>query len=31
MIFNLKRIQEDAKKGDYKETNGVPLLDEQHT
>jgi nitrous-oxide reductase len=30
VIFNLKRIEEAVKKGDYKETNGVPLLEGRH-
>ena len=27
VIFNLKRIEEAVKKGDFKEMNGVPLID----
>ena len=27
VIFNLKRIEEAVKKGDFKEMNGVPVLD----
>ena len=30
VIFNLKRIEDAVKKGNYKETNGVPLLDGRH-
>jgi nitrous-oxide reductase len=30
VIFNLKRIEEAVKKGDFKEINGVPVLDGRH-
>ena len=30
VIFNLKRIEEAVKTGDYKEMNGVPVLDGRH-
>ncbi len=29
-IFNLKRIEEAVKKGDFKEMNGVPVIDGRH-
>ncbi|MBN8969978.1 MAG: TAT-dependent nitrous-oxide reductase [Rhizobiales bacterium] len=29
-IFNIKRIEEAVKKGDYKEMGGVPVLDGRH-
>ncbi|MBN9580181.1 MAG: TAT-dependent nitrous-oxide reductase [Afipia sp.] len=29
-IFNIKRIEEGVKKGDYKMMNGVPVLDGRH-
>jgi nitrous-oxide reductase len=30
VIFNLKRIEEGVKKGDFKEVNGVPVLNGRH-
>ena len=27
VIFNLKRIEDAVKKGDFKEMNGVPVID----
>lgn len=30
VIFNLKRIEEAVKKGDFREINGVPVLDGRH-
>jgi nitrous-oxide reductase len=30
VIFNLKRIEEAVKKGDYKEIGGVPVVDGRH-
>ena len=30
VIFNLKRIEEAVKKGDYKEMGGVPVVDGRH-
>ncbi len=30
VIFNLKRIEEGVKKGDFKEINGVPVLNGRH-
>jgi len=30
VIFNLKRIEEAVKKGDYKEISGVPVIDGRH-
>ena len=30
MIFNIKRIEEAVKKGDFKEMNGVPVIDGRH-
>ena len=30
IIFNLKRIEEAVKKGDFKEMNGVPVIDGRH-
>ena len=30
VIFNLKRIEEAVKKGDFKEMNGVPVVDGRH-
>ena len=29
-IFNIKRIEEAVKKGDFKEMNGVPVIDGRH-
>ncbi|HVI13197.1 MAG TPA: TAT-dependent nitrous-oxide reductase, partial [Pseudolabrys sp.] len=29
-IFNIKRIEEAVKKGDFKEINGVPVIDGRH-
>ncbi|MEK0083143.1 TAT-dependent nitrous-oxide reductase [Benzoatithermus flavus] len=30
VIFNIKRIEEGVKKGDFKEINGIPVLDGRH-
>ena len=30
VIFNLKRIEDGVKKGDFKEMNGVPVVDGRH-
>ena len=30
VIFNLKRIEDAVKKGDFKEMNGVPVIDGRH-
>jgi len=30
VIFNIKRIEEAVKKGDFKEMNGVPVIDGKH-
>ncbi|MBX6323878.1 MAG: TAT-dependent nitrous-oxide reductase, partial [Rhodospirillaceae bacterium] len=30
VIFNIKRIEEAVKKGDFKEMNGVPVIDGRH-
>ena len=30
VVFNIKRIEEGVKNGDFKEINGVPVLDGKH-